>query len=291
MANALNLREAYNFFMIDIQSGSYSASTVRQWKWSLSHMVLSLATQGVETIDQVNAAHCRKYIADVSKKSTSTHTVISAGRAARAFFRFCLAEELIKVNPMSNVRLPPPPRQEVKTIPASALAKFVAAAKGPRNKALVMTLLDTGIRNAECCALNVGDVNLETGAIVIRHGKGNKQRTVYVGNKTLRALTRYVMKLKCKDADMPLWQTPYGRMSHGSVLRMVTNVGASVGIKCDVHTLRRTFATTCLRNNMNIYVLQRLMGHSSVNTLRHYLNVTAEDAQAAHKNSSPMDNL
>ena len=152
---------------------------------------------------------------------------------------------------------------------------------GTRDRALVMTLIDSGLRRGEALALNREDLDLRTGAIHVRRGKGGKARVTYVGAKTKRALLRWGGGQR-SSAIFPL--TPSGgatlmaRLSHKS------------GIHITFHKCRRTFATWALRRGMDLITLQRLLGHSSLEMVRKYAQLSDIDLKAAHSSTGPVDN-
>ena len=125
------------------------------------------------------------------------------------------------------------------------------------------------------CNLNVGDVDLDTLAVTIRQGKGRKDRMVYIGARTARAVSRYLGERidPLDGAPLLLSEAAHnldGRLSRWGVRTILERLGKVAGVKgVHPHKLRRTFAVTCLRGGMDVYTLARLMGHSDIATLRH----------------------
>lgn len=163
-----------------------------------------------------------------------------------------------------------------------------------RDRAIVLLLLDCGIRASECCDLLVGDVDFKTGATQVRSGKGCKGRTVFLGNVARDALWRYVSKRKREaKPDDPLFETSRGQALDRSALRkMLLAAGkrAEVVEPVTPHRLRHTFAITYLRNGGDVYTLQRLLGHSTMEMVRRYLALAQTDVADAHRRASPADN-
>ena len=157
--------------------------------------------------------------------------------------------------------------------------------------------LDTGARASELCALNVGDVDLDTLAVTIRQGKGRKDRTVYIGARTARAVRRYLGERVTLTEGAPLFLSEAlrnldGRLSRFGLRVILQRLGkAAGGTGVTPHQLRRTFAVTCLRGGMDVYTLARLMGHSDIATLRHYVASIGDELQAAHGKVSPVDRM
>lgn len=162
-----------------------------------------------------------------------------------------------------------------------------------RDRAIVLMLLDTGCRASELCDLLVGDVDIKTGATQIRRGKGDKGRTVYLGNLAREVLWRYVSKRKDARPGDPLFETSKRQALDRNALRkMLQTAGQRAGIveRVTPHRLRHTFAINYLRNGGDVYTLQRLLGHSGMEMVRRYLALAETDIAEAHRRASPVDN-
>ena len=132
---------------------------------------------------------------------------------------------------------------------------------GKRDKAILLTLLDTGLRASELCALRIGDVDLKTGKVTIRPGlegraKGRKGRTVYVGKSARRFLWRYLTEREDgTDPDEPLFIGKYNRpMNRDGLRQLLGSLGEKVQVrKCHPHRFRHTFAITYLRSGGDLF--------------------------------------
>jgi site-specific recombinase XerD len=148
---------------------------------------------------------------------------------------------------------------------------------------LLLFFVDSGIRRAEGVALNWGDVNFQTGAVLIKLGKGRKARVTAIGAHSKRALIAYRRSRKVGEGD-PLFQTDEGgRLTAMGLRSIFQRIGNRAGIKISPHMLRRTFATQSLRGGMDILALQRLLGHSSVEMTSHYVQYLSDDVLAQHQ--------
>jgi integrase/recombinase XerD len=169
---------------------------------------------------------------------------------------------------------------------------------GKRDQAIIMMLLDTGLRASELSALKIGDVDLKTGKALVRHGraggaKGGKGRTVFLGKAARRTLWRYLTEREDgEDPDAPLFLVKYDRPLNKNALRLlIVHLGQKAGVKkCHPHRFRHTFAITYLRAGGDLFTLQALLGHSTLDMVQHYARVAEIDIEQAHKRASPADN-
>lgn len=161
-----------------------------------------------------------------------------------------------------------------------------------RDLAMLMLMVDVGIRVTELCKLTVGDYQQENGRLLIRHGKGNKQRSVFLGDAAQRTLWRYLMSQnKLKPSD-PLFATRTLKpLSRSYVMHLVQRIGNCANVhNAHPHRFRHTFAIQFLRNGGNIFELQRILGHSELDTVKIYLQFADVDIERAQRANSPADN-
>jgi integrase/recombinase XerD len=169
---------------------------------------------------------------------------------------------------------------------------------GKRDKAILLMLLDTGLRASELCALRIEDVDMKTGRIMIRSGeagkaKGGKGRIVYLGRSARRFVWRYLAERDdANDPGAPLFLGKFRRPFNRDALRqLIKGLGNKAGIrKCHPHRFRHTFAITYLRSGGDIFTLKLLLGHGSLDMVQHYARIADVDVEQAHRKASPADN-
>jgi integrase/recombinase XerD len=152
------------------------------------------------------------------------------------------------------------------------------APTGIRNRAMIAIMLDAGLRCAECCGLGLRDVDLQTGRIMVRQGKGKKDRIVWAGAATLDAIAAWLDVRP--EGDGPLFCTLNGKPVHTSYVRaMLDRMEKRAGIRHNVspHTLRHTCATDLLRQTGNLRIVQRALGHSSITTTTIYAHIVDDE--------------
>ena len=167
-----------------------------------------------------------------------------------------------------------------------------------RDQGIILTLLDTGLRASELCSLKIGDVNLKTGRISVAHGveggaKGGKGRTVFLGQSSRRSLWRYLTtRADGDDPDSPLLLAIGNRKMSTNALRLlIKRLASKAGVdQAYPHKFRHTFAITYLRSGGDVFTLQSLLGHSTLDMVRHYARIAEIDVEKAHRKASPVDN-
>ncbi len=236
-----------------------------------------------------------------AKKQVRPATLNRNYRDVKTFISFMDAEGLLTSDPLQNVKAPKVPKDQVQPLSneeVGALVNATAHTSFPeRNKAIVLFLLDTGLRLSELCSLKVGDLQASCVSVV---GKGNKRRVVYFGTATRRNLNTYLTRFR-KDAndDEPLWISAGGTTSGEAftatgvyqLIRQLGMVASITGKRVSPHVLRHTFCVNFLRNGGNLFTLQQLMGHADLTILRRYVCLAEADLQSAHRLASPADRM
>ena len=169
---------------------------------------------------------------------------------------------------------------------------------GYRDKAIILVLVDSGLRAFEWCALRIGDYESQTGKIQIRHGigggaKGGNGRAVYLGKTARKAVWRYLVEREEReDPAAPLF---IGRYDHPFTQDALRQLIGSLWEKTAVkkaypHRFRHTFAITYLRSGGDLFSLQLLLGHATLEMVQHYARIADSDVEQAHRRASPADN-
>ena len=164
---------------------------------------------------------------------------------------------------------------------------------GPRDFAIIFTLLDTGLRASELCALTIADYDTVTARLHVRKGKGKgggKERFVIIGKRTQKALWRYLAPRQPTPMQ-PLFATRNGgALTRTDLRHLLVRLSKRANVK-DIypHRFRHTFAIMFLRNGGNLAVLKELLGHESLQMVLHYAAIAQQDIDAS-VNASPADN-
>lgn len=163
---------------------------------------------------------------------------------------------------------------------------------GWRDRAILLVLVDSGLRASELCDLCVDDYDQKTGKTHVRHGKGNKSRYVWLGEVARKAVWRYLAERGAVQPEYPLFATrSNGHMDKDSLRHMIQRCAKRAGVTgATVHRFRHTFAITYLRNKGTMLELQRLLGHERMDMLRIYAELAESDLESGQRRASPADN-
>jgi len=171
------------------------------------------------------------------------------------------------------------------------------SAEGYRSVVIALTLLDTGLRVNELINLRMENVWLEDGLVKVL-GKGNKERLVPIGKQIRKLLWRYINQYRPEPArpkldNLLLTQDgrPLTKNRVNIIMKHYGRVAGLTGVRCSPHILRHTFAINFLRNDGEIFSLQKILGHSSLEMTRRYCELANVDIKKAHTIASPVDNF
>lgn len=284
---------AVESFLIDCAARRLTPLTRAGYKQILDVFQRWCADNELTSVSEITRHHLRKAMVDFAEREYSGQYQHNIARTVKAFLNFCVRDEIIEESPFTRLLMPKVEQYEIKFFTTVEIGKILKACLTDRDSALCMVLLDTGIRASELIALNIGSVKLKDGSINVRLGKGQKERTVFIGAKARRQINRYLRTRPDAGEREPLFLSQRGdRLRRDGLIQLVTRLRERSGIKhCTCHTFRRTFAYTCLRNGMNIYAIAKLMGHANITVLKRYLTLAEADLQDAHERYGVMDNL
>ena len=283
-------------FIIDRQTRNLSPRTIDFYREKLTHFVRYCRQSGIDSLENLTAHHLRLYLIALRDDGHNPGGRHAHYRAVKTWLRWYESEyePTNWRNPIEKVPAPKVPQEPLEPVSLPAIKQLLATCKprtyiGDRDKAIILALLDTGCRASEFVAIDVADLDMQTGAAIIRHGKGGKARAVFFGAKARRAVMRYLRH----GIAGPLWQTrTHTRLTYGGLRAMMRRRAKVAGIAApSLHSFRRAFAINSLRNGIDVISLQRILGHSDLSVIKRYLAQTTDDLAKAHSATSPVDRM
>ena len=285
-------------FILDRKSQDLAQGTLYFYRAKLKLFTNYASENSITRISQLTPDFIRAYLIDLSHSHNpgGVHAAYRALKSFLTFFEDELGDENY-LNPIRNVKAPKVSVHPLEPVPLEIVSKLLKVCDassfcGARDHAIILFLLDTGLRASELCSLDVDDLDVVGGSVLVRSGKGGKPRIALIGKRTRKAVRSYLL-LRPEVLTDALWLTDDGdRLSYWSLNLMLKRRAKQAGVpKPELHDFRRAFALSCLRSGMDVYSLQRLMGHSDLSVLRRYLAQTDDDLKTAHAKASPVNNL
>jgi integrase/recombinase XerD len=297
VATQSELEEAFHLWLESMQARQFSPNTLRGYRVNVGAFIRYLRKQlNLTTLDAVQPQHIRRWLIYRQQHGVSNAQLHNDYRQPRTFWNWCLREELTTNNPFAKVEKPKLQPTLKPALTPHEVEQILQACEGKdwlrlRDKALILLLLDTGLRIHEAHKLTVADAQRET---VLIRGKGGKQRVVFLSAEVRLAIKRYLKACPYPLTDeSPLWWGRNGALTLWGIMEVVEKIGKRAGLKrpLGAHTFRRTFATWSLRSGIDLEQLRQLMGHSDYSVLRQYLSLVEADLKRAHQQHSPLNNL
>ncbi|MFZ3080729.1 MAG: site-specific integrase [Bellilinea sp.] len=275
-------------FLNDRQAQNLSKNTLSYYNFGLLEFDNYCNQWGVFQVIEITPDLIRAFLLHLQDKGHSSGGVHSYYRTIRAFLYFIENEyepENWK-NPIKKVKSPKVIVEPIEGVSMEYFQKLVdtcdSTVLGIRDKAILYTLLETGVRAQELLSINVGDIDFTDSSILIRQGKGRKPRSVFFGFTARKCLRKHLRNLPDKS---PAFTTLEGlRLSYTGLRQVVRRLCKKAGIpEQSLHDFRRTFALESLKKGVDIFTISRLMGHTSLQVLSRYLRQTKGDLGESYK--------
>lgn len=295
--------ELYAFFLKNEKN--YSNYTIVSYRNDLIQFFNYLKLYRIlkdDKIEYVDRSVMRKYIVYLKKSDYSARSISRKISTVRSFFKFCLREGIIKVNPTINLITPKIDKklpyflylQEVNKLIEAPLKNTIF---GIRDRAILELLYGTGIRVGELVNLNICNIDLYEKTIIV-FGKGSKERILPLGNPSIRAIQEYLTSrnlfekkifVNKNDLEALFLNRLGGRLTTRSIRRIIIKYMKMAGLnkKISPHVLRHSFATHLLGGGADLRSVQELLGHKSLSTTQIYTHITKERLKTIYKKSHP----
>ena len=301
--------EAYN------RSEGKSPATVEWYRRVLTYFGNYLNEHNMpSTLGDLNILVVREFVLYLqTKKKWSGHPFVPTPkgnlaaisvqtyvRSLRAFFSWLHREGYTEDNILADLRPPKAPQKLVKVLTDEEIREILAClypdtATGCRDTAIVITLLDTGLRLSELTSLKLADAHIDQGYLKVM-GKGSKERIVPIGGLAQKVLLRYIYHFRSEPlstGEDTVFLTLEGRSMSSNAIKMIfERIAEKSGVnRFHAHLCRHTFATNYLINGGDVFSLQQILGHTSLEMVRRYVTLASAQVRVQHRKFSPMDKM
>ena len=252
------------------------------------------------SVEQLDHNILREYVSGL-KESHSAGGVNHHIKVLKILFKFMVEEGVITANPSKKISRIKTDQAVIPTFSNNQIRAMLEVTKhqmdfpGIRNYVLITLLYDTGCRISELLELKVDDIQLDEKILTVK-GKGGNRRVVPFGDRSLIGLVKYLSKrttLFGKGGVLFLTRfgEPLTRRMTNKIIERIGEKAKVENVRLSAHTFRHTFAKNWLMNGGDIFSLQKILGHKTLDMVRNYVNITFKDIQSQHNKFSPGDRL
>lgn len=267
---------------------SLSQNSVDAYLADLQKLTIYLQEVGLKGPAQVELSDLQgfvKWIAGLGMTQASQARIISG---LRAFYKYCLLEEVTKKDPTTLLEAPKLKRSLPDVLTFDEIESIingidVSTPEGIRNKAILETLYSCGLRVSEAVNLKLSQLYLDVGFVKVT-GKGNKERLVPIGDSAIKHLTIYCkytrvhLPVKPGEEDIVFLNRRGKRLTRVMIFLIIKNLVKKAGIKKIIspHTFRHSFATHLVEGGADLRAVQEMLGHESITTTEIYTHLDRE---------------
>jgi integrase/recombinase XerD len=311
----LTFAQAVDGFLLHKRAEALSPHTIADYANSCRHLAEFLDDEQI-LVTSITPRHMREFLASLEDLGLAQKTRRNIQVGLSSFWTWAMAEGYARHHVLQGIKLPKDNKSDINPFSQADLRRLLGACQetssyqstqhppGTRNKrptelrdrAIIIFLVDTGVRASELCDLCVADVDMQNQTVLIRHGKGDKSRTVHFAKRCQQALWRYHTTRQPHLApEQPLFHVGQaekpGPFERRVLARLLNRIGQRAGVlPANPHRFRHTFAIEFLRNGGNMFALQDILGHTNLEMVRRYLHIVQADRAHAHQVASPADN-
>jgi integrase/recombinase XerD len=289
-----------------LQVHNYAAPTVQNRQSYLGVFVAWCTDRGLGTPREITKPILERYQRSlyILRKANGEPLTFRAQHArlipVRAFFKWCAKQNYLLYNPASELELPRLEHRLPKHVLTKSEAEQVLAqpdtgeSMGIRDRAILETFYSTGMRRSELMGLGLFDLDRERGTVMIRQGKGKKDRMIPIGERAIAWIDRYQTRVRpelvVERGNVTLFLTQAGEAFTPDRLTQLVRgyvEAADTGKSGSCHLLRHTMATLMLENGADIRYIQAMLGHAELSTTQIYTQVSIRKLKEIHSATHP----
>lgn len=258
-----------------------SSRTIKFYKTTLETMFSQIETE----VRKITTEEMREYLSEYQKRNNCSNvTIDNVRRNISSFFSWLEEEDYILKSPMKRIHKIKTKKVVKNTISDEAIEKLRDGCKTTRDKAIIDLLYSTGMRVGELVNLNIDDIDLEGRECVV-YGKGDKERRVYFDAKSKVHLKEYIdSRADDNPALFVTLNAPFKRLKISGVEIRLRELGRELKVeRIHPHKFRRTMATRAIDKGMPIEQVQKILGHSQIDTTMQYAMVNQNNVKASHQ--------
>ena len=295
----MDIRRCYELFLTDRKISGCSEATLRFYEYVIGKFLRYIEENDLDSSVETIHQHILPFFSHLQQQDLSASTYHTLFRGIRVFTRFLHQEGYVK----DEIRLPKvkQPHTTISPLNPSQMKAILQLFDtktflGMRNYTIIRLFLDTGMRLSELSHLQLNEVNLEEGFVLV-HGKGAKDRYVPIGRSTIKCLWNYIKKRAVIDMNTNSYLfltqrgTTFSARGIQIVFRSLKKKKIIDNENFSPHLLRHSFALAYIENGGDPFSLQRILGHTDQTTTSKYVNMARSNVKTQHSKYSPGERL
>ncbi len=290
----MKLENAINEFLINQEIRGNSKNTLEYYSLNLSYFGDFIGYD--KSISDIILIDLNNYYINLKKRNVSSVTLQTYIRAIRTFLNWCYDENYTPVKLSERFKLPRAERKVLDVLTDYEIERLfnifdTKKILGLRDWCICALMLDCGLRKNEVVTMTFNRYRGKEGYIIVQ-GKGNRQRVVPLGLRTRKHLAKYEAFSLCQGTESLFLKNDGMPITKSTVKQLFLRLKAETGIqRLHPHLLRHTFATRFIENGGDVFTLQQLLGHSTLDMSKKYLHLSLRNTLDKYKAFSPLDNI
>lgn len=299
-SNIITIEEAFSEFLSEKEAKNLSSATLRNYQQSYDFFMSFCNFDSDSTVDEVKQTLFFKWINSLKLNGVKPSSINHYLRDCRTFFYWCMDADRQYIHPAFKITMIEGQEEHLKLFSDEELEALLEKPRRNdgftdwRTWAIVNWVLGTGNRAATICDVKLSDINYSKREIMLGHTKNKKAQIIPLSSSLETVIKEYVRVWR-RDADIDGWLFPNvgdEKLTTNALRLAFGRYCADRGVeKSNIHGLRHNFAKGWVQNNGNMFALQKILGHSSLEMTRRYVKLFSEDIKEDFDKFSPLDSI
>lgn len=297
-SESITLKEAFAEFYTEKEAQNLAASTLRNYQQSYTYFIDFCDLSEDSPVNEVQQSFFYKWINTMKLEGVKPTSINHYLRDCRAFFYWCMDDHR-QYLPSFKIEQIKGQEEDIKSFDTDEIELLIVK-PDPRHAtfaewrtwAIVSWILATGNRARTVCEVQIGDVDFKAHEITLRHTKNKKAQKLPLSPALATVLKEYI-RIWLKGSEPTDWLFPNvatDQLTTNALRHSFDRYCKDRGVeRTNIHGLRHSFALNWVRNDGNIYALQNILGHSTLEMTRRYVRLTAEDLKRGYEDHSTLD--
>lgn len=293
-------KEAFEEFLVEKEAKNLSEATLRNYRQSFEMFCTFHEFTDETTTDELTISHFYKWI-NTMKLNGVKHTSINHYlRDVRSFCYWCMDEDRQYINPAFKINMVEGQEEQMKMFSDEDIDLLLEKPRKTesftawRMWAITNWVLGTGNRASTICEVKITDISFSKKEIILAHTKNKKAQIIPLSSSLETVIKEYIRMWR-KEAPADGWLFPNvgeDKLTTNALRHSFAKYCNSRGVEStNIHGLRHNFAKGWVRNNGNMFALQKILGHSSLDMTRKYVKMFSEDIKEDYDKFSPLDSI